>query len=123
MKRISIGIGNTGPVITWYQIDTKFAVSPTPKRHQIGSDFAFCAGAKFLSRGCEPEVEGRRRQRLSSEITARKSATVHLVCVIIMYTIYEMYKDVASSSHLSQMPRQFGVAGDVKRSTGAGFSV
>ena len=28
---------------------------------------------------------------------ARKSPIVHLVCVIIMYTIYEMYKDVASS--------------------------
>ena len=54
---------------------------------------------------CEPEIEGR-RWRLSSEITASKSATVHLVCVIIMYTIYEMYKDVASPRHLSQMPRQ-----------------
>ena len=38
-----------------------------------------------------------RRRRLSSEITARKSIIVHLVCVIIMYTIYEVYKDVASS--------------------------
>ena len=66
--------------------------------HQIGSDFAFCASARFFPQGHEPEVEGRqRRRRLSSEITARKSAIVHLVCVIIMYTIYEMYKDVASS--------------------------
>ena len=48
---------------------------------------------------CEPEIGGR-RWRLSSEITASKSATVHLVCVIIMY------KDVASPRHLSQMPRQ-----------------
>ena len=30
-------------------------------------------------------------------ISARKSAIVHLVYVIIMYTTYEMYKDVASS--------------------------
>lgn len=37
---------------------------------------------------------------------------MHLVCVIIMYTIYEMYKDVASS-HLV-------VAGGVKRSAGGG---
>ena len=36
----------------------------------------------------EPEVD--RQQHLSSEITARKSTIVHLVCVIIMYTIYEM---------------------------------
>ena len=34
--------------------------------------------------------------RLSSEITASKSAIMHLVCVMIMYTLYEMYKDVAS---------------------------
>ena len=64
---------------------------------QIGSDFAFCAGSRFFSRSCEPEVEGQQLRRLSSKITASKSATVHLVCVIIMYTIYEMYKDVASS--------------------------
>ena len=49
----------------------------------------------IFPQGCEPEVDGQRR-RLSSEITVRKSAIVHLVCVIIMYTIYEMYKDVAS---------------------------
>ena len=49
-----------------------------------------------LTRGRELEIEGR-RWRLSSEITASKSAIVHLVCVIIMYTIYEMYKDVALS--------------------------
>ena len=48
--------------------------------------------ALLLSRGREPEVEGR---RLSSQITANKSAIVYLVCVIIMYIIYEMYKDVA----------------------------
>ena len=45
----------------------------------------------FFSQGRELEVEGRRQQRLSSKII------VHLVCVIIMYTIYEMYTDVASS--------------------------
>ena len=44
----------------------------------------------------EPEGEGRRWRCLYSEITASKSAIVHLVCVIIMYTIYEMYKYVAS---------------------------
>ena len=47
--------------------------------------------------GREPEVERRGRWRLSSEINARKRAILHLVCVIIMYTIYEMYKDVALS--------------------------
>ena len=50
----------------------------------------------FFSWGCELEIEGRRR-RLSSEITASKSPIVHLVCVIIMYAIYKMYKDVALS--------------------------
>ena len=54
----------------------------------IGSDFAFHAGARFFPQGREPEVD--RQQHLSSEITARKSTIVHLVCVIIMYTIYEM---------------------------------
>ena len=52
---------------------------------------------KIFPRGREPEVEGWRWRSLSSKITARKSAIVHLVCVIIMYTIYEVYKDVASS--------------------------
>ena len=37
------------------------------------------------------------RRRLPSKITGSKSAIVHLVCVIVMYTIYEMYEDVASS--------------------------
>ena len=41
----------------------------------------------------EPEVEG--QWRLSSEKTTSKIAIVHLVCVIIMYIIYKMYKDVA----------------------------
>ena len=64
--------------------------------HQIESDFLRYAQARnFIYLGREPEVEGRRRW-LSSEITTSKSAIVHLVCVIIMYTIYEMYKDVAS---------------------------
>ena len=56
----------------------------------------FCAGSTFFPQGCEPEVEQWQRH-LSSEITISKGAIVHLVCVIIMYTIYEMYKDVASS--------------------------
>ena len=64
---------------------------------RLDSDFAFCAGSRFFSRGREPEVEGRRLRSLSSEITASKSAIVHLVCVIIMYAINRMYKDVASS--------------------------
>ena len=56
----------------------------------------------FFSRGREPEVEGRRwRWRLSSKITASK--TVHLVCVIIMYTKYERYKDVVSPRSLYAM--------------------
>ena len=54
-------------------------------------------GSRFISWGREPEVEGRWRQHLSSEITTSKSTIVHLVCVIIMYSIYEMYKDVTSS--------------------------
>ena len=75
---------------------------------------AFCAGSRFFSRGREPEVEGwRRRWRwwrrrwwrrwrrrcLSSEITARKSANVHLVGVIMIHYI-QMYKHVASSRSL-----------------------
>ena len=46
---------------------------------------------------------------------------MHLVCVIIMYTIYEVYKDVA----LSRSSPSFSnaeAAGDVKRSAG-GVSV
>ena len=63
--------------------------------HQIGSDFCVLRRLEiFLCRGRELEVEGRRW--LSSEITASKSAIVHLVCVIIMYTIYEIYKDEVS---------------------------
>ena len=57
-------------------------------------------GSRFSSRGCEPEVEGR-RWRLPSKITASKSTIVHLVCVIITYTIYKMYKDVASPRSLN----------------------
>ena len=64
------------------------------------SDFAFCAGSRFFSRGRESEIEGRWRQHVSSEITASKSAIVHLVCVIIMYTLYGIYKYVASSRSL-----------------------
>ena len=66
--------------------------------HQIGSDFCVMRRRKIFPQGHEPEVDRRwRRRHLSSEITARKSAIVHLVCVIIMYAIYEMYKDEASS--------------------------
>ena len=61
---------------------------------RIGSDFCVPRRRNIFPRGHEPEVDG--QQRLSSEITTRKSTTVHLVCVIIMYTIYKMYKDVAS---------------------------
>ena len=50
----------------------------------------------IFSQDRELEVEGWRRRRLSSKIAASKSTTVHLVCVIIIYTTYEMYKDVAS---------------------------
>ena len=64
--------------------------------HQIGFGFLHYSLEIFFSWGCELEIEGRRR-RLSSEITASKSTIVHLVCVIIMYAIYKMYKDVALS--------------------------
>ena len=68
--------------------------------YQIGSDLCVLRRLEvFFPRGHEPEVEGR-RQCLSSEITASKSTIVHLVCMIIMYTIYEMYKDIASSRSL-----------------------
>ena len=50
--------------------------------HRIGSDFALRRLQTFFPRVRQPEVEG--RQRLSSEITASKSAIVHLVSVIIM---------------------------------------
>ena len=85
---------------------------------RLDSDFAFCAGSRFFSQGREPEVEGWQRQCLSSEITASKSAIVHLVCVIIMYTIYEMYKDKALSC--SNAKAEFVVVGDVKRSARSG---
>ena len=49
----------------------------------------------FFPGGHKPEVEGQRWR--STKITTSKSTIVHLVCVIIMYTIYEMYKDVALS--------------------------
>ena len=55
------------------------------------------AGKFSLLVPLDHQEDGWRRQRLCSEITAKKSAIVHLVCVIIMYTIYKMYKDVASS--------------------------
>ena len=61
-----------------------------------GIGFCVLRRREIFPRGHELEVDGQ-RQRLSSEITARKSAIVHLVCVIIMYTIYEMYKDIALS--------------------------
>ena len=63
--------------------------------HQIGFGFYVLRRLLLPALGREPEVEGRRR--LSSEVTTSKSAIVHLVCVIIMYIIYQMYKDVASS--------------------------
>ena len=37
-----------------------------------------------------------RRQRLSSEINKSKSATVHLICIIIVYMTYKMIEGVAS---------------------------
>ena len=89
-----------GCVIIWlkhldYSIDSRITPACI---HSIwlDSEFVFCSGSRFFSQGCEPEVEGQ-RWHLSSEITASKNAILHLVCVIIMYTIYEMYKDVASS--------------------------
>ena len=75
-----------------YSIDSRISRACI---RSIGSDSALCTGSRFFSQGREPEVEGQ-RWRLSSEITASKSAIVHLVCVIIMYIIYEMYKDEAS---------------------------
>ena len=62
-----------------------------------------CTGSmrEIFPRGHEPEVDGQRRRQISSEITTRKSTIVHLVCVIIMNTIYEVYKDAASSHSLS----------------------
>ena len=49
---------------------------------------------------------------------------MHLLCVIIMYTIYEMYKDVASvalrTPSFLNAKAEFVVAADVKRSAGRG---
>ena len=47
---------------------------------------------------------------------------MHLVCVIIVYTIYQMYKDVASLHvpSISTAEAEFVVAGDVKRSAKGG---
>ena len=62
--------------------------------HQIGLNFCALRRLKlffFSLLGREAE-EGRRRRRLSSEITASMSAIVHLFKVIIMYTIYEVLK-------------------------------
>ena len=70
----------------------------------------------FFSWGCEPEVDG--RQRLSSEITTSKSAILHLVCVIIMDTIYEMYPLALRTASFLNAEAEFVVAGDVKRSAG-----
>ena len=64
---------------------------------RIGSDFCVLRRRKISPQGCEPEVDGLRRWHLSSEITARKSNIVHLVCVTIMCTIYKVYKDVTLS--------------------------
>ena len=67
--------------------------------HQMGSDFCEVEGRRWRRQWWRRQWWRRqwwRRRRLSSEITTSKSAIVHLVCVIIMYTIYEMYKDVAS---------------------------
>ena len=60
------------------------------------------------------------RRRLSSKITASKCTIVHLVCVIIMYTIYEMYKDVVSPCSSYAIFSNTEAAGDVKRSAGGG---
>ena len=63
-------------------------------RHQIRSDFCVLRRLEIFSYQ-DHELELQQGQ-LSSEITASKSAIVHVVCVIIMYTIYKMYKDVVS---------------------------
>ena len=78
-----------------YSIDS--LMTPACIRSSRSDRILHSAQARDFSRGREPEVDERQRQRLSSEITASKSAIVHLVCVIIMYTIYDVYKDVASS--------------------------
>ena len=90
--------------------------------YQIGLGFACCVGSRFFSRGPEPEAK-RRRPHLSSEITTSKSTIVHLVCVIIMYHHHVIIRNIQRCSfislfvrHLSQMPRQFVIAGDIKRS-------
>ena len=73
---------------------------------------------KIFPRGREPEVDGWQQRRFPSEIPARKGTIVHLVCVIIMYTIYEVL-------HLALRTPSFSnaeAAGDIKRSVG-GVSV
>ena len=69
------------------------------------------AQARDFSPGREPEVDGWRQRR---PITARKRTIVHLFCAIIIYTIYEVYKDVASSRSPSFLNAK--AADDIKRS-------
>ena len=52
--------------------------------------------------------------------SASKSPTVHLVCLIIMYTIYEMYKDLALLALRMVSFSNAEAAGDVKRSARGG---
>ena len=79
-----------------YSIDSR--VTPACIRSSGSDRILRSAQARdFFLGGLESEVDRRQRRRLSSEITARKSAIVHLACVIIMYTIYVTHKDVASS--------------------------
>ena len=66
---------------------------------RLDLDFVFCTGSRFFFPG--PWAESRRTVAVAASFLQnhckQECYTVHLVCVIIMCTIYEMYKVVASS--------------------------
>ena len=55
--------------------------------------FAFCAGSRFFP---GPWAGSRRTAASFLWNHHKQEVIVHLVCVIIVYTIYQMYKDVVS---------------------------
>ena len=92
--------------------------------HQIGLDSGFCTDSRFFSRDRELEVEGtatvssflrnhRKQERLCASSLCNYH--VHHICNVHRCSFISLFVH-----HLSQMPMQFVVAGDVKRSAGGG---
>ena len=67
--------------------------------HQIGSDFVFCAGARFFPRGLEPEVDGRRRP-LCHCASSLCNYHVHHIQNVQRCSFVSLFV-----RHLSQMPK------------------